>query len=322
MKLKSFPSAFLPMVMVLFLVEAAFTQAISSPAASSRATGRADSLVINTQLVSVTISVTDKEGRHFTGLDPSAFTIFEDDVAQKISFFGADDGPASIGIVFDHSGSMKGEKSTRAREAIARFVQTGHQDDEYSLLAFNDQTQTLLDHVRDGEYLTRVVDNITPKGNTALFDAVAAALEKVKQGRWEKRALIIISDGEDNRSRITMRKLRQTIMEAGVTVYAVIIDPSRLPRAFGAEDLKTLAAHSGGSAFIPETASQMSEVFDQITLEMRQRYSVGYEPTDTNAAGAWRRLKVKVSPPPGTPKLLVKMRAGYYTTNSPSQVKP
>lgn len=285
-------------------------------------TGRTDTMVIKTELVTLPVSVTDKEGRHFTGLDRSAFTVFEDGVTQEITFFSTDDGPASIGIVFDLSGSMNGKKSEQAKIALARLVQSGHPDDEYSLFAFNDRTRAVLERVRDGEAMERAVKHVTPQGNTALYDAIAAAIEQVKQGRWAKRAIIIISDGEDNRSRTTLRKLKQMVLESGVTVYAVITEENRLPRFFGAADLRGLAARSGGNAFIPETAEQLDEVFDQIALEMRQRYSLAFLPTNFQDDGRWRRLKVKIVPPPSAPPLIVKAREGYYAIGSRAQPGP
>lgn len=283
------------------------------PVAEAR---RAEALVLNTELVSVSISVTDQQGRYFTGLDRNAFTIFEDGVAQEIAFFGTDDGPASIGIVFDLSGSMKGERNQRAKEALTRFIQTGHADDEYSLVAFSDKTKTVLERVYDGEALARAVGDSDTQGNTALFDAAATAIDLVKKGRWSKRALVIISDGEDNRSRTTLRKLKQMVSEAGLSVYAVITEDSHLPRFMGAEDLRTLTAHTGGRAFAPETAEDVIRAFDQIALEMRQRYSIGYAPTNLEFDGKWRSLKVKLAPALGVPKLSVRTKAGYYAISS------
>ena len=273
---------------------------------------RADALILNTELVSITVSVTDQQGRYFTGLDRNSFSIFEDGIAQEIAFFGVDDGPASIGIVFDHSGSMKGERNNRAKEALARLIQSGHPQDEYSLVAFSDRIHTVMERVYDGEVLTRAVDNTSSQGNTILFDAVAKAVDLVKKGRWAKRALIIISDGEDNQSRITLRKLRQQLSESGVTVYAVITEASNLPRVWGAEDLRSLSAYTGGMAHSPENIDQVDAAFDRIALEMRQRYSVGYLPTSIRDDRKWRSLKVKLAPPPGAPKLSVRSKAGYY----------
>ncbi|MBS1789790.1 MAG: VWA domain-containing protein [Acidobacteria bacterium] len=312
MKRTSFSGAFTLMIAFLVGTAAAQTRSIVEP-------GRADALVLNTDLVSVSISVTDQQGRYFTGLDRNAFAIFEDGVAQEIAFFGTDDGPASIGIVFDLSGSMKGERNQRAKEALTRFIQTGHADDEYSLVAFSDKTQTVLERVYDGEALARAINNSSSEGNTALFDAVATAIELVKKGRWSKRALVIISDGEDNRSRTTLRKLKQMVSEAGLSVYAVITEDSHLPRFWGAEDLRTLSTHTGGKAFTPETADQVVEVFDQIALEMRQRYSVGYAPTNVGFDGKWRNLKVKLAAPLSTLKLSVRAKAGYYAVASSPQ---
>lgn len=301
-------------VFLLLTVIASIAQRALAQGSSASPAGRAGAIVINTEVVSITVRITDKQGRNITGLDRSVFRVFEDGVAQEIVFFRSADDPASIGIVFDLSGSMKGEKIARAKEALARLVQSGHREDEYFLLAFNNRTQTLAERIQDGDAMIRALSNRTPGGNTALFDATAEALEQIRQGRWHNRALIIISDGEDNRSRVTLRKLRQLIREAGVTVYVVIIEENRLPRFVGADELRALAADSGGNAFTPGRPEQLADVFDQIAVELRQQYSIGYLPTNLNLDGKWRRVNVQIPPLPGLPKLSVRTRAGYFAT--------
>ncbi len=292
---------------------------LSGAQSPSPAPGRAaapatnDPIVIKTDVVSLSVAVTDDRGRYFADLDKSAFTVFEDGVAQEISFFRLDDGPASIAVVFDISGSMNGRKIERAREALARFVQTGHRDDEYWLISFNDQAEVSLERARGGESLISRVANVSPRGHTALYDAILMGIERVARGRWDKRALIVISDGEDNRSRVSLKMLKQTVAESGAIIYAVVIE-DLLPRDFAGSEMRELAAVSGGSAFFPGNARQMVEAFDQIAVELRRRYSIGYAPSNSSADGRWRRLKVKITPPPGSPRLTALAREGYYSS--------
>ena len=186
-------------------------QSLAPSVRANSVTAGADPIVIKTEVVSLSVAVTDNQGRYFTGLDQSAFTIFEDGIAQEIGFFQLDDGPATIAVVFDRSGSMNRGKIQRARDALSRFIQTGHQDDEYSLISFNEQANVSMERARGGEAWMSHVANATPRGHTALYDAISIGLEQVAQGRWSKRALIVISDGEDNRSRASLKTLKQLI---------------------------------------------------------------------------------------------------------------
>jgi Ca-activated chloride channel homolog len=281
--------------------------------ANSATAGANDPIVIKTEVVSFSVAVIDNQGRYFTGLDKSAFTVFEDDISQEISFFRLDDGPATIAVVFDLSGSMNGGKIQRARDALSGFVQTGHQDDEYSLISFSEQVNVSLESARGGEALMSRVANATPRGHTALYDAISIGLEQVTQGHWSKRALIVISDGEDNHSRASLKKLKQMIGESGAIIYAVVIE-DLLPRVFAGSEMRELAAISGGAIFFPGNAEQMAEAFDKIAVDLRRRYSIGYSPSNFSADGRWRSLKVKITPPPGAPRLVALARKGYYAS--------
>jgi Ca-activated chloride channel homolog len=271
---------------------------------------------IKTDLVNLNVSVTDSEGRAVSGLDQSAFTIFDDKVPQTIAFFSDDDGPASISVIFDTSASMNGRKILQAKEALANFIQTGHVRDEYFLIDFDSEARLLLDSTRDGDAVFRKLTYLRPHGNTALYDAVYLGIEKVMRGAYQKRAVLVISDGEDNASRYSFNELRRSLRESGVTVYAIGVTENLLARKGapnGRETLEELAFVSGGKAFFP-SVSEMPEVFDRIALELRHLYSIGYRPTDLAGRGEWHRVKVKVAPPIGFPRLFVRSRPGYYAS--------
>lgn len=276
---------------------------------------RDEPLLINTDLVSLNVSVTDSYGRAVAGLDRSAFKIFDNKVPQAISFFSDEDAPASIAVVFDTSGSMSGGKIARAKEALAHFIQTGHARDEYFLIDFDSQARLLLDRTRDGDAVFRKLTYVQPHGNTALYDAIYLGIEKVMRGSHPKRAILLISDGEDNDSRYSYNELRRNLRESDATLYAIGVVENFLPRKGGLngrETLQELASVSGGKAFFPGSTSEMIEVFERIGLELRHLYSIGYRPSSLAGDGEWHHLKVKVAPPLSFPRLSVRTREGYY----------
>ena len=278
-------------------------------------------LVVNSDLVTITVAVTDGDGRHVTGLGKGAFAVTDDKVTQEVVFFAADDAPASVGVLFDVSGSMSGDKIERAREALAGLIRTSHPMDEFSLIGFAADAQLLLDRTRDGDAVSAKMTYARPRGQTALYDAVYLGVERVMRGAHRKRAVIIISDGEDNGSRHSPGELRRQLQEAGVVVYAVGVSDNWLPKqGVGRETLKRLAGTTGGRAFFPDGAAGVSEAFEQIALELRHRYSIGYRPSDFAPDGRWRRVRVKVTPPPGVKRLHVRTKEGYFAVPRPHGV--
>jgi Ca-activated chloride channel family protein len=232
-------------------------------------------------------------------------------VRQEISFFSEHDEPAAVGVVLDVSGSMTGAKIERAREALRRFIQTSHEEDEYFLIGFNQPPQLLLDGVGGSEAMAARISGIEPHGATAVYDAVAFGLVEIKRSHLQKRALIVISDGEDNRSRRSLGDVRRMLRESDVTVYTVLIGPL-LPRSNAGMVMDELASVSGGKSFFPGNAEKMSEAFEQIALELRRQYSIGYPPSNFVADGKWRRIEVKVEPSQGATRLVARSRPGYY----------
>jgi len=273
-------------------------------------------VIVNTDLITLTVTVTDTYGRYVSGLSQKAFTILDEKKPQEITFFSDDDSPVSVGVIFDVSGSMSGEKIKNAREALSKFIQTSHNSDEYFLIAFNARAQLLLDKTRDGNAVLDKLTFVQTKNNTALYDACYLGVEKVQRGLHPKRALLLISDGQDNNSRYTFNELRRLLKESDVVLYAVGIlsggDAGSDLGMAGQGILDELANVSGGKAFFPRSAVEMDDIFEQIALELRHQYSIGYKPSDFSNDGKWRKIKVKVTPPRGLPRLFVRSKEGYY----------
>ena len=273
-------------------------------------------VITNTDLITFTVTVTDLYGRFVSGLNKNAFTVLDDKQPQEISFFSDDDSPVSVGVIFDVSGSMSGEKVTRARDALSHFIQTSHDSDEYFLIAFNSRSQLLLDRTRDGNAVLDKLTFVQTKSNTALYDACYLGVERVQRGTHPKRALLLISDGQDNNSRYTFNELRRVLKESDVVLYAVgILGGGDMGSSLGMEGqgtLDELAGVSGGKSFYPRSNAEMDDIFEQIALELRHQYSIGYRPPNFVNDGKWHRIKVKVNPPRGLPRLFVRSREGYY----------
>jgi len=273
---------------------------------------------VTTDLVTLTLTVTDQYGRYVSGLKKNAFTVYDEGQEQEITFFTDADAPVSIGILFDISGSMSGEKIQRARKALERFMNISHPMDEYFLIAFNSRAQLLLDRTRDSEALLRKLTLVRPKENTALYDAVYLGIERVTRGAHQRKAILIISDGQDNSSRYSFKEVRNLLKETDVTIYSVGImdnNDSRDPIGLqGQAFLDELSSVSGGKSFYPQTSVEMDEIFERIAVELRNQYSIGYIPKNFQPDGRWRKVKVKVKPPKGMSRLIVRTREGYYAT--------
>ncbi len=277
---------------------------------------------VKTDLVTLTLTVTDLYGRFVSGLTKNAFTVFDGGEEQEITFFSDTDAPISIGILFDVSGSMSGEKIGKAKKALERFINTSHPSDEYFLIAFNSRAQLLLDRTRDGEAVLEKLTLVKPKDNTALYDAAYLGVERVTRGTRQKKAMLIISDGQDNASRYNFGEVRRLLKESDVTVYGVgIMDGHDAGSASGMQGqafLDELASVTGGKSFYPQTDIEMDEIFERIALELRHQYSVGFTPKNFTPDGKWHKIKTKVKPPRGISRLTVRTREGYYASPTTS----
>jgi Ca-activated chloride channel family protein len=269
---------------------------------------------LGTDIVNVTVSVTDSYGRFVTGLQKNHFEVYDDKVKQQIVHFTDDDAPVSLGIVYDVSGSMK-ERIARSVRALRRFIDTSHEDDDYFLIAFNERANLAQDFTTSGEKIAGHLMFVAPKGSTALYDAAYIAVEKVSQGRHKKRALLIISDGQDNNSRYSYKELRNRVKEADVQIYAIgITDPARDSLAgYGRSVLEEITRMTGGRAFFPNAYNEpeLIEICTRIALELRHQYSIGFYPTDKDSERQWHKLKVKVDPPKGLGRLSLNYKEGY-----------
>jgi Ca-activated chloride channel family protein len=276
---------------------------------------RDESVLVNTDLISFNVTVTDTYGRFVSGLSKKAFAVYDDKEAEDITFFSDDDAPLSIGIVFDLTGSMSGDKVQRAKAALSHFFETSLDKDEYFLITLQSGRAFLtLDHTRDSKQILEKLTFVQTKGNTAFYDGVYLAAERVQRGVYPKRAVVVISDGQDNNSRYTFNDLRKMLKESDVAIYSIGIEESGNGSLAleGSGILDEISGVSGGKAFFPRTNAEMDDIFEQIALELRHQYSIGYKPKDFKPNGQWHHIKVKVIPPRGMPRLFVRSKEGYF----------
>jgi Ca-activated chloride channel family protein len=199
-------------------------QSQTATPADKPAPDKPTSLKVDVDLVLVNATVTDQLNRYVSGLDQEHFQLWEDRVEQKIQYFSAEDVPISVGIIFDVSGSMKDKIST-AVAAATTFVRSGNPDDEHFLIEFSSRAQVASDFTTDITRLQNKLIFASAKGMTAVYDAVYLGLEKVKDGTNPKKALLLITDGEDNQSRYTFSQVRDYVKEQDVQIYAIgIVD--------------------------------------------------------------------------------------------------
>lgn len=298
---------------VLLTSIAAVSAGASTEAPHGLATSsRQPQFTTGTELVVLHVTVTDRRG-YVPGLPETAFRIFEDDVPQRLRFFGGEDAPATVGLLVDASGSMR-EGRDRVVAAVTSFVADSHPQDEVFALAFNEHVVPVLPaempFVNDARTLQAALTRaIVARGRTALYDAVAAGLAEVARGHHARRALVLVADGGDNASTLGFDQLLRRAQSSNATIHAIgLLDP--VDREASPRRLRALAAATGGTAHFPRGLDDVDEAFERIARDLRQGYTLGYVPDADAPDGRFRRLRVEVTPPDGR-RVTVRTRAGY-----------
>ncbi len=273
-------------------------------------------LKVNVNQVLVPVTVTDPIGRLVTGLSRGQFAIYENGGKQTINTFSTDDAPISVGVVFDSSGSMNG-KIEKSREALDAFFQTANPQDEFFIVDFSDEPHLLGGFSENPNRLLNRISFIPAHGRTALLDAIYLGLDEMRRADHNRKALLIISDGGDNHSRFTEAEIRNVVRESDVEIYAIGIfapvgDRYTPEEQEGPALLSDICADSGGRMFTVQDVDELPDVAEKIGEELRNQYLLGYIPTDQKRNGQWRKIRVKLHPPPGLPPLTVYAKAGYY----------
>ena len=269
---------------------------------------------VDVNLVLVPVTVTDPLNRLVTGLERQDFFVYENNALQKLKSFSSEDAPVSIGIIFDLSGSMT-DKINRARSSILEFLRTANPQDEFFVIGFNDRPELITDFTSNVDNIESRLLTVKPGHRTALLDAIYFGLNKMKQAKNERKALLVVSDGGDNRSRYTESEVRAVVRESDVQIYSIGIFDQYAPtreEQLGPILLHDVSEETGGQLFRVDDLADMADIATKISAELRNQYVLGYRSEDAKRDGKWRKLKVKLVPPEWLPQLTVHARTGYY----------
>jgi len=273
----------------------------------------------DTRLVLVNVSVVDTYDRPVTGLEPRHFRVLDDGKEQPIQFFSREDTPISLALIFDLSGSMEG-KLPGARAMVARLCASMGPDDEMFLVTVSRSPRIAMDYTSDCGQIQNALLFARARGWTPLLDAIPPALRHLKQARNGRKAVLIVSDGGENASRMRPANIRRLVSEAAAPVYAAALTEGAPPAPevaefapwSGPDLLRDIAASSGGRYFEIDDPRHTEEAADRIAAEMREQYVIGYRAPRADREGLYRRISIKVLRDRDLPRMSVSYRNGYY----------
>ena len=267
----------------------------------------------DTRLVVLHATVVDKDGRHVPNLSRTAFHAFEDGVEQQLKIFRREDVPVSMGIIVDNSGSMRNNRQRVEAAAIA-LVKASNPHDEVFIVNFNDEPYRDVDFTADIGLLERGLARLDARGGTAMRDALYGSLEYARRfGKRDKKVLVVVTDGNDNMSSVSLEEVVQRAQQYEVLVYAIglLEEEDRGEARKARRALETIARATGGNAFFPREVGEVSSIALGVAHEIRNQYILAYTPSNTALDGSYRRIRV-VAKGPNRP--VVRTRTGYYAT--------
>jgi Ca-activated chloride channel homolog len=291
---------------------------VPTPTPSSRA----PIFGVEIEVINLTVSVTDSRSRYVTDLKNDDFAVFEDGIKQDLSIFRHEDIPISMVLVLDTSASMD-EKLGQAQQAAARFVKTLRPQDNAQVMQFNDRTTVLQEFTPEHGKLEEAIKRTEASGPTALHNALYVALKDLnklkKAGELRRRAIILLSDGEDTASLVNDEQVLELARKTEIAIYAISLRPSRVPErnrqqfSQAVHLLTALSRETGGQVFFPNSISELDTVYDRIAEELRTQYNLGYVSSNSRRDGKWRRVVVRA---PTREGLTIRHKIGYYAPRS------
>lgn len=270
-----------------------------------------------TRLVVCHTTVLDKAGHFATNLPKEAFTVYEDGQPQVIKVFRREDVPVSLGLIIDNSGSMR-DKRAKVEAAALALVKESNPDDEVFVVNFNDEAFLDLPHNKDftnniGE-LEEALQRLDSRGGTAMRDAIRMSIDHLKEkAHKDKKALVVVTDGNDNSSVISLESLVRSAQQSEVLIYCVglLSEEERREAQRAQRALRALSEATGGESFFPRELSEVDRIAHQVARDIRSQYTIEYTPSNTAMDGTFRRIEIKVKAPGN---LRVRTRSGYYAT--------
>jgi VWFA-related protein len=273
----------------------------------------------DTRLVVLHASVTDKKGKLVTNLGEGAFKVFENGQPQQVKLFRREDVPVSLGIIIDDSGSMM-TKRARVEAAALDLVRESNPQDEVFIVNFNDEAFLDVPFTNDIKKMEQGLARIDSRGGTAMRDAVSMSLDYIRdKGKKDKKVLLVITDGADNASNITLEKVVARANQGETLIYAIglFTDEEKHEAVKAKRALNELTAATGGLSFYPKDVGEVQELAGEIARDIRNQYTIAYSPAIQALDGSYRQIKVTVDAP-GKPT--VRTRSGYYATEGKAAV--
>lgn len=282
---------------------------------------RSKPLRVDVDLVLVPVTVTDVKGKSVMDLHKENFRLFEGEKEMPVRYFFAQDTPISVGVIVDLSSSMK-NKLDRVREAFDEFFENADPADDYFVVTFSDRVKLLADTTTSIPTIQSKLAAMQAKGNTALADAIYLSLLKLHTAKYERKAIVVISDGGDNASRNSLRHVKNLAREADAQVYAIdvcdapsVLFTKKLEERFGRQWLTQVSEVSGGRTIAVDDARKIPEAAAQISLELRNQYVLGFRPDYLESGDRWRKIKVRVSRREDDTPLQLYYKTGYMARN-------
>jgi Ca-activated chloride channel family protein len=256
---------------------------------------------VNVNLVLVPVTVVDALNRPVIDLPQQDFSLFESGRPQKIQYFSCEDAPISVALILDFSGSMN-NKIEYELQAVNEFFQNANPDDDYYVITVSDHPALVADASQSLNTIQAHLATLAPHGMTALYDSIYLGVNKLRAAKYKRRAMVIISDGGDNRSRYTLKEIKSVLAESDVLTYAIgIFDDVPIPlfksieERMGRKWLDDVSRVSGGRDIAADDRRKIPEISALISRELRSQYVLGYFPTDPNYDGKWHKITVKIA---------------------------
>jgi Ca-activated chloride channel family protein len=272
----------------------------------------------NTRLVVCHTTVVDKNGHLVTDLPQSAFTIYENGVTQPIKSFKREDVPVSMGLIIDNSGSMR-DKRARVEAAAVTLAKDSNKEDEVFVVNFNDEAFLDNPHGKDFtsdiKEIEEALTRIDSRGGTAMRDAIRMSIDHLKEkAHRDKKVLVVVTDGNDNSSGISLENLVKASQQSEVLIYAVglLSEEERREAKRAERALNDLATATGGETFFPKDVSDVERIAHTVARDIRNQYTIQYTPTNQAMDGSFRAIKVAINAPG---RLTARTRSGYYATD-------
>ena len=272
-------------------------------------------LRVDVNLVLVPVIVVDANNRPVIDLPQQEFTLLEGGKPQTIRYFTREDGPISVALVLDFSGSMH-NKIEFVKQAVEEFFQNANPEDDYYVIAVSSKPALVADASQSINSILAKLAAFEPRGMTALYDAIYLAVNQLRTSRYKRRAMVIISDGGDNRSRYTLKETKSILAESDILTYSIgLFDDVPTPlfksieERWGRKWLDDVTRVSGGRNLPADDRRQVPQIAALISREMRSQYVIGYRPSDPNNDGKWRKISVKLAQSPA--QMHVHFKEGY-----------